>query len=210
MKTTLYFVRHGQSEGNLQDLFCGHTDAPLTDLGRRQARGVASYFDSIHVDAIYASDLIRAYDTALPLSEKKGISIMKSEGLREIFAGQWEGMPFPELLKTPMGRVWWEDTGLATPVGGESVAALQARIVSEVSRIARENEGKSVCIFTHFTPIYALRTHWAGVPLEEMKRMPKPPNASVTVAEYENGVFSALVKFGDTSHLKHLECAMRG
>ncbi len=210
MKTTIYLIRHGQSEGNLLDLFLGHTDMDLTDLGREQAKCVASYFEKIPVDAIYSSDLLRAYHTAAPLAESKGLSVIQSKELREIFAGEWEGRVFDEILKnSPMGRVWWEDTGLATPDGGESVANLQKRILSEIERIARENEGKSVCVFTHFTPIYSLRTFWAEKPLAEMKSMPKPPNASITLAEYENGTFSRLVEYGICSHLGSLAVPCR-
>ncbi|MBE6712448.1 MAG: histidine phosphatase family protein [Ruminococcaceae bacterium] len=210
MKTHIYFIRHGQSEGNLYDLFLGHTDMDLTELGRKQAQRVTSYFESIQVDAIFSSDLSRAYHTACPLAEMKGLSITKSEKLREIYAGEWEGLVFNDIRKnSPMGDIWWEDTGNARPDGGESVAELQVRILAEVERLAKENEGKTICIFTHFTPIYALRTAWEGVHVSEMKRMPKPSNASVTHAIYENGVFSELVEYANNDYLGDLDCPNR-
>jgi probable phosphoglycerate mutase len=49
MKTVIYLVRHGQSEGNLYDQFMGHTDTPLTDLGLRQAELAAVYMENIHL-----------------------------------------------------------------------------------------------------------------------------------------------------------------
>jgi len=210
MKTHIYLIRHGQSEGNLYDLFLGHTDMDLTDLGRRQAKKVTEYFKEIHIDAIFSSDLKRAYHTACPLAEMKGLSITKCEKMREIFAGDWEGRVFSEIRKTsPMGDVWWDDTGNARPDGGESVAELQQRILAEVSRLAKENGGKSICIFTHFTPIYALRTAWEGVPVSEMKRMPKPSNASVTHVIYENGSFSEIVEYANNAYLGDLDCPCR-
>ena len=208
--THIYLIRHGQSEGNLYDLFLGHTDMDLTELGRKQAERVVSYFEDIHIDAIFSSDLLRAYHTACPLAEKKGLPIVKCPQMREIFAGEWEGRVFDEIRKTsPMGDIWWEDTGNARPDGGENVAELQERILAEVSRLAKENEGKSICIFTHFTPIYALKTAWAGVPVSEMKRMPKPSNASVTHAIYENGEFAELVEYANNSYLGDLDCPCR-
>ena len=208
--THVYFVRHGESEGNLHDLFIGVTDLDLTDLGRKQAERVASYFKDIEIDAIFSSDLLRAYHTACPLAEMKGLPITKCEKMREIYAGEWEGMVFSDICeKYPMGAIWWNDTGNACPVGGESVAELQVRILAEVSRIAKENEGKTICIFTHFTPIYALRTAWEGVPLSEMKNMPKPSNASVTHAIYENGEFSQLVEYANNDYLGELSCPCR-
>ena len=210
MKTHIYFIRHGQSEGNLYDLFLGHTDLDLTELGKKQAECVTTYFKDIAVDAIFSSDLKRAYHTACPLAKTKGLPITKCEKLREIFAGEWEGKVFSEIRKTyPMGDIWWEDTGNAHPTGGESVAELQIRILAEVERLAKENEGKTICIFTHFTPIYALRTAWAGVPVSEMKNMPKPSNASVTHAIYENGAFSELVEYANNAYLGDLDCPNR-
>ena len=209
MKTHIYLIRHGQSKGNLKDLFLGHMDLDLSELGYQQAEKAIDYFKEIHVDVIYASDLLRAYHTACPTAREKGLPIIKSEQLRELFAGEWEGKTFAEIRKTPRGEAWWTDTGNAHPVGGESVAELQKRIVAEVSRIARENEGKTVCIFTHYTPIYALRTAWEGVPVSEMKNMPKPSNASITHAVYENGEFSQLVEYANNAYLGDLDCPCR-
>ena len=210
MKTDIYLIRHGQSEGNLYDLFLGHTDLDLTELGKKQAERVTNYFKDIDIDAIFSSDLKRAYHTACPLAKMKGLSITKCEQMREIYAGEWEGQVFSEIRKKyPMGDIWWEDTGNARPTEGESVAELQIRILAEVSRLAKENEGKTICIFTHFTPIYALRTAWAGVPVSEMKHMPKPSNASVTHVIYENGAFSELVEYANNAYLGDLDCPNR-
>ncbi len=194
MKTDIYLIRHGQSEGNLHDLFLGHTDLDLTPLGKKQAERVASYFEDISIDKIYSSDLMRAFHTSLPLAEKKGLPVIKREDLREIDAGLWDGLAVSELReKYPEScHTWWHDTGLARPDGGESVGELQKRILSAVTEIAEKNLGKKVCIFTHFTPIYALKTAWSGAPLSEMKNMPKPQNASMTHALYENGSFEII------------------
>lgn len=208
--THIYLIRHGQSEGNLYDLFLGHTDLDLTELGRKQAERVTTYFENIEIDAIFSSDLLRAYHTACPLAKMKNLSIIKCPNMREIFAGEWEGKVFADIRKTyPMGDIWWNDTGNARPDGGESVAELQQRVLAEVSRLARENEGKSICIFTHFTPIYALKTAWAGAPCSEMKNMPKPSNASVTHVVYKNGEFSELVEYANNAYLGDLDCPCR-
>lgn len=204
-KTQIYLVRHGQSVGNLNHLFLGHKDLDLSDLGRKQAERVCEYFQGIAIDRIYASDLQRAYHTACPLAKEKGIEIIKNPRLREVYAGEWEGMPYPELFeKYPeSAALWWEDTGLARPNGGESVAELQERVYSEVLRLAEENEGKTICLFTHFTPIFAMKTALTGVPLSEMKHQERPKNASVTHIEYENGKF-ALLEYGVNDYLREL------
>lgn len=194
MKTTIYLVRHGESEGNVQRRFIGHTDIALTDLGRRQAEMTAEYLQDIPVDCIYSSDLQRAYDTACATAKRKNLPITKSMQLREIYAGKWEGISFDGLMQIypeDFSR-WKNDRGNARCTGGESVQEMRQRIAKEVQRIARENPGKTVLIFSHATTIYAFRCHCENISAEEMQGIPLPSNASVTHAEYENGKFRLL------------------
>ena len=95
--TTVYFLRHGQSIGNRTKRFLGHTDEDLSELGYLQAELASSFFDLVDIDVIYSSDLLRAYNTVKPIADKKGLPIIKSEKLREIFAGEWEGKTIDHL-----------------------------------------------------------------------------------------------------------------
>ncbi|MBR3837355.1 MAG: histidine phosphatase family protein [Clostridia bacterium] len=203
MKTTyLYLIRHGQSQGNLHDLFLGHTDLDLTPLGHAQAEKTAEFLAAVPVDVIFSSDLKRAYQTALHTAEKKGIAAQPDPRLREIFAGEWEGVPFAD-LKTryaPGFEVWLHDFGAARCDGGESVAELKDRIFSAISSIAQENEGKHVCIFTHATPIRLMGSVVKGLSLKEAGTFPWPSNASVTTLAYENGEF-ALLNYSNDSFM---------
>lgn len=195
MKTQIYLIRHGQSEGNKLNLFLGHTDLDLTEEGHAQAEKTAEYLSDIHVDVIYSSDLLRAYHTAEHTAKKKGMEIVKNQNLREIFAGEWECKRFDELWEKyaeDFTNVWCTNIGRSCPTGGESVEALQKRFVSEVEKLARENEGKTIFIFTHATPIRVLKTAWDGVTLDDMKDIPWASNASVTHCEYADGVFKVL------------------
>lgn len=191
MKTTVYLVRHGQSVGNLHDQFIGHTDIELTELGRQQARLAAQYLKDLPVDAIYSSDLMRAYDTAMETAKLKGLPVIKTAGMREIYGGQWERKVFPTLRESHGEdfSVWCDDFGNARCTGGESVLELQERIVGEVRRIAEENPGKAVMIFCHATPIRVFRAHCDGASPAAMGEIPWATNASVTHAEYEAGEF---------------------
>ena len=99
MSCRLLFVRHGQSLGNLTGRFLGITDLDLSPLGAVQARRTADYLKDEKIDVIYASDLIRACHTAQPLSEIKGLPIIKDKRLEEINAGLWENRTFDDLEK---------------------------------------------------------------------------------------------------------------
>ena len=77
--TRIILVRHGQSEANANFIFAGHSDFPLTEFGHAQAKLVAEYLaKNEKIDAIYSSDLKRAYYTAVPTSELLGIEIVKA------------------------------------------------------------------------------------------------------------------------------------
>lgn len=202
MKTELILIRHGQSVGNLHHAFLGHTDLPLTELGHAQAERAAAYLVTTAPDAIYASDLARAYQTAEHTAHKLSLPIVKSEGLREIFAGEWEGLAF-ERLAMEFARdygVWMADIGAARPTGGESVGELYERVYREVLRIAKENEGRRVLLFLHATPIRSIAARLMGYGLSRMKELPWPTNASATRLVYEDGAF-ALAEYSRDDYL---------
>ena len=129
--TKLLIIRHGQSEANLQGVFVGHTNSPLSDLGKRQAEATAEYIVSnFHVDAVYSSDLERAVYTGKAVADRLGITVTTRKGMREIFAGDWETVKF-DTLSTEYGepyQLWLRDIGLAHPTNGESTAQLQGQI----------------------------------------------------------------------------------
>jgi probable phosphoglycerate mutase len=185
--TRLIFVRHGESAANIERIFAGWTNAPLTQKGHEQAKVTAQYLKRYKIDVAYASDLHRAFDTARHIADAQGIGVKPEEGLREIYAGEWENRFFDAIAEQDAERwhVWREDIGHAQPTGGETVADLQARIRATVDRIRRENEGKTVLIGTHATPVRVMECIWKNLPLSEMKTVQWVPNASVTVVEYE-------------------------
>ena len=189
--TKLYFIRHGESTANRMGLFVGHTDMDLTEKGHEQAEMTANYLKDIHIDVIYSSDLSRAYNTALHTAKLKGMEVIKSKNLREIYGGDWEGQLFDGLCeKYPEDySLWLTNAGLATCTNGESVAGLQKRITDEVKRIVRENPEKSIAVFTHATPIRCLKAEWDKVPADKLKDIPWTTNASITYAEHDGCEF---------------------
>lgn len=202
MSCRILVIRHGESEGNLLGVFLGHTDLDLTERGRAQAELVGEHLKSIPFDKIYSSDLIRAHHTALPLSEKTGIPVITRKDLREIFAGEWEMKPYDKLAEPHEGafEIWMRDLGRARCPGGESVAELYDRVAKAITEIARENDGKTVAVFTHATPIKVFFTYAAGKPLEKVNDFAWVANASVSEALYENGAFEVIL-YGDADFL---------
>ncbi len=194
MSTKIIMVRHGFSLANEAKKFAGHWDVELTELGKKQAEKAGAYFKEHPVDAIYSSDLLRAYQTAEPIGKALGLPIHKDTGLREIRAGEWEAIAFDEMaVRYPKeAELWVTDIGRSGCPGGESVVELAERIVGAVRHIAEKHDGQTICITTHATPIRALCTVASGTPVEEMVKVPWAANASINVFEYEDGAFKAI------------------
>lgn len=201
--TTILLVRHGESTANLEELFAGDYDAPLTPLGHTQAECTANFvLNNYKVDAVFSSDLARAYDTGKHIADKLQLPVQTDKGLREINGGLWEAKPFARLGDTHPEeyRLILNDIGNAWCPEGESVAQLDRRVWETVCRIAREHEGKTVVIATHATPVRVVQWHMTGLPADAMQSIPWVSNASVTELKWENGTLSP-VKVGQDAHL---------
>ncbi|MFD0062778.1 histidine phosphatase family protein [Streptomyces sp. NPDC056637] len=90
--------RHGQTAWNLERRFQGSTDIGLTETGVAQARRAARLLASLKPDAIVASDLSRAAATAAELAALTGLDVTHDEGLRETYAGEWQGLTHDEII----------------------------------------------------------------------------------------------------------------
>jgi len=183
-------IRHGYSESNKEKKFTGQMDAGLDATGYIQAENTAQYVaENYKVDKIYSSDLSRAYDTAVPLSKRLGIPIIKRQDLREADVGIWQGMLIEDVReKFPVEFENYRVNPGETPFpGGESYSDLMVRAEKAILDIALENEGKTVAVVTHGGVIRALRCAWNGGVMSIIKDIPHVDNASVTEVEYENG-----------------------
>lgn len=188
MNTKLIFVRHAQSTGNLLGEFHGQYRSDITELGIMQAKCTANFLKNCKIDAAYSSDIPRAYHTSSIVAQPHGLDVVKEEGLREIYAGEWEKMRFDDIaVKYPKEyRIWREELGKAKCPKGESVAELFARVKETVERIVKSNPGKTVLVGTHATPLRVMACVWHNVPLESITTLAWIPNASVSVINYDS------------------------
>ncbi len=201
--TTLLLERHGLSQANQEHFYAGHMDVPLLEAGELQAKQTAEYLvEHFQIDKVYASDLQRAYNTGKAVADLLNQPVIADPQLREIHGGDWEGTAFDTLVeKYPEPyRIWREDIGHAHCTGGESVEQLGVRIQTELTRIAGENDGKTVLIATHATPIRVMQCLVTCGDLARMKDIPWVSNASYSVLYYRDGVW----EFGPVSQDAHL------
>lgn len=149
--TILTLVRHGETPANLDGVWHGSTDTPLTERGLRQAASVGRYIAERHRDAsaLYASDLQRAHLTARAIEEQLALPIHLEPALREYHLGEWEGKHYTELHEKH--RLWHHmknDPDYA-PHGGESPRQVTDRFTSTLRRIASAHAGERVIVVAH-------------------------------------------------------------
>ncbi|MBW7884243.1 MAG: histidine phosphatase family protein [Caldilineaceae bacterium] len=149
--TQLWLVRHGQTDWNLQGRYQGQADPPLNENGVRQAQAVAEQLAGHHFEAIYSSDLRRAYDTALAIASRLEMEVTVVPGLREVNQGAWEGMLSVDIqAQYPDVWAWRERDPLhARPPGGESLHEVAQRVWAAVDEIVAQAAGGPLLIVSH-------------------------------------------------------------
>lgn len=188
--TRLIITRHGQSIANAECRFAGHSDFDLSELGFAQAELVGEYIaKNFKIDRIYSSDLLRAYNTAVPTAKKLGLTIIPTTELREIYAGIWEGLTTDEIAEKYEHdfAIWKNDYANSRCTEGESTKEIYARALTTVRKLAEKHDGETVMLSTHATLVRALCAHAKGLDDSRVGEIPFTHNASINVFTYENG-----------------------
>jgi 2,3-bisphosphoglycerate-dependent phosphoglycerate mutase len=149
--TRIIAIRHGETAWNVDTRIQGQLDISLNAKGRWQAAQAARALASESIDAIYSSDLLRAWATAMAVAETASRSVVTRSGLRERGFGAFEGKTFAEiaLLWPEQSQAWrTREPGFA-PEGGESLIDFRARIVGEVTALASQHQGQQIVLVAH-------------------------------------------------------------
>ena len=123
--------RHGQTTWNREHRFQGQTDIPLDEVGAAQAEQAARQLAALRPGALFSSDLVRAQQTAAPLSRLTGLPVSLDKDLRERFGGDWEGLSDAVIRERyPAERATWN------PPNGEPTLVVADRVATAFARIA--------------------------------------------------------------------------
>ena len=203
--THVLLIRHGQSEGNAERRFGGHTATPLSPRGRRQAQATARALQSEELTAIYSSDLARAVETAQPLANLTGLAVNATGAFRERSVGVMEGLTFeaaaqqhPEQYAALLQRDFEH-----VLTGGESYRQLLDRAVEKLDAIIADNKGGKIAVFSHTGTICILALHLMGA-LDAPELKPvwiSSANCGVTRIELRDDGFVRVLNVNDTRHL---------
>ena len=201
--TEIIIIRHGETEWNKTGRFQGHSDVPLSAEGRAQAAALGKNLVVDHVDAIYASDLTRAMETAAPLAQRFGLEVISDPLLRELNFGSWEGRNFndvnaenPDAMKT-----FYNDPERVNIPDSEPFPEFQQRVAGRVREIVAQERGKRIVIVSHGASIRILFADILSMPIRSIWHVSQL-NTAVNKIRFEDDGFAVVTLMNDTSHLR--------
>jgi broad specificity phosphatase PhoE len=153
--TEILLARHGETDWNLEHRVQGHTDRPLNATGLEQARALAAELGPEPLVAVYASDLVRARDTAVIVAKTHGLDVVLDPDLREKNFGSWEGLTDVEIRRRfpDASRGRWGDA--------ETTEVVAARTIAAIDRIRAVHPSDTVLAVSHGGPLRAILAHLA-------------------------------------------------
>lgn len=201
-KTTLYLIRHGQTEWNLEQKLQGHMDSPLTLDGRSQAASLRERLKNARFDGVFSSTSPRAVMTAQIVSDWQEGSIQQLDDLKEIHMGLWEGQSISKIQRDYPDQMkhFIEAPHLYRPTGaGETYQELLKRAVRSIEGIISSCNGGTVLIVTHRMTLKTIMNYYSGKALKEMGAVADIPPASLSKISIHDS-HPCIELYGDTTH----------
>ena len=176
MPTTIYLIRHGETENAEQRRYKGHIDVPLSAKGELQLEDVASRLSSVSLSAVYTSDLKRARRSAEIVAKPHNIEPVIDIAFKERNFGRWEGLTFKECRERfpEEFEAWVKNPVEASPVGGESTLDVKNRLIPALEELLlrkQRNETSSISIVAHGGVNRIILCHLLGMPLQNIFRI---------------------------------------
>jgi probable phosphoglycerate mutase len=174
----------------------------LSDEGRRQAAALGARLADLPVSVVYASPIERTTQTAQAVAGHHGLTVQSLDGVLEADYGEWTGQKLSDLAKTDLWKVVQRTPSRASFPAGESLAAMQARMIAALDAVVADHPGELVVVVSHADPIKAAIAHYTGVHLDLFQRIVVSPASVTAFAFGPHGV--AMLKCNDTGVLDEL------
>ncbi len=165
-------LRHGEPEGGVR--FRGWVDDPLSAAGWEQMRSAAG--ETCHWDAVVTSPLRRCAEFAAELAGRHRLPLETDPRFKEMGFGAWEGLTPAEVARNDAARLenFWRDPAAFPPPGGESLAAVQARVAEGWRDLLAKHAGRRVLLVCHGGVIRLVLAEVLGIPLPKLFRLHVP------------------------------------
>lgn len=204
MSTRICFVRHGETDWNIEKRIQGHIDIPLNKKGRAQA--LAMGYNAVHhrFSALYSSDLTRAMETARAIGELEGLEVRPLPQLRERNYGIFQGITSAEgSVRYPAAYAHYiarsPDYDFET---GETMLALVARIEAGIDWMVRHHQGQTICAVSHGGVLDIIYRKATGRPLHTPRDF-TIPNCALNWFHFDEHGWH-LEKWADRHHLENV------
>ena len=190
--TCIYLVRHGQTEWNRIHKFQGRSDVPLNDVGREQVKATAVALKDVPFDAVYASPLSRAVETAkLIMSYHPTVPLIEEEGFIEMELGEFDGMEAQRWMTDykDFMQAWRDNPGGVRMPGanGESLEEVQARAMKALDdTTGGYRTGSTLLVCSHNFVILSILCKAKGISLDQFREL-----------RQDTAAFSVIRKNGD-------------
>ena len=171
MVTTVYLVRHGETDYNLAPRYQGQMDIPLNENGRRQGDKLGQAMKDFKIDAVFSSPLSRAMETGRLIAKYHGdMEVTPVHGLEEVDVGVFAGSLFSDVERDypEVVRCVHDDPAHLQYPEGESCRDVYDRVSKTIGEIVEQNRGKSIVIVSHGFAIQNYIHYASGKPFEEM------------------------------------------
>ena len=182
----LILIRHGETDYNSQNRYCGFSDPPLNNKGIRQVEKLMAKLKNISIDKVYSSDLKRAYQTAEIIFKNKPIE--KAKNFREMNFGIFEGLKYEQIVKRypEIYRKWIDNPAAVGIPQGENIKDLSKRITEELFGIFSCHRGKTIAVVTHAGPIKIILCNMLKYGAKMFWKIEVKP-ASLNIVEFVKG-----------------------
>jgi len=186
--TLVLLVRHGLTPTTGKILPGQAPGLHLAEEGQRQASVVAARIDRLpKIEAIYASQLERARETAAPIARNRGLAVRIDRDLADGDVGEWTGEKLWRLARKPEWQVVQRHpSGFRFP-GGESFTEMQTRVTSALARMVARHPGSVVVAVSHADPIKAAVAHALGIHLDLFQRIMIAPCSVTAIGYHRHG-----------------------
>ena len=199
----LLLARHGETDWNRARRVQGHTDVPLNDRGRDQAQRLAARLAGAwEIDALYASDLVRAAETARIVGGALGLQPSLSAAWRELDVGALEGTDGIEVRRRH-GELISAAARSEGPLGegAETFREFEARIVAAFERLSRDHACGNVLVVSHGGTLKTLIARLVGLPPAHIDRLSLRANTGLSAVDFRHGR-PQLILLNDARHLE--------
>jgi broad specificity phosphatase PhoE len=202
--TTIYLIRHGETEWNKEEIFRGRTDISLNEVGFREAELIGEYLKGKDIHVIYSSPLLRAKETARRIAQVFNLKVQLLEGIIDMSFGKWEGRPLREVRihDGELYQQWREQPHLVKLPGGESLDEVRMRAMAALEAVMESYHGNNIVLVSHRVINKVILCGILGIDNSHFWQISQD-TAAINLIQFKEGKY-ILSLLNETCHLKSL------